>query len=373
MTWLLWATAILAVLAFAMWLADGYKRNWREVRVFTPTATPQPQWQPGPYTPPPSRPYVPGATVGQHRQRHPEPAPAQAQSWQTTINRGAAEIDRLVAAGDWDSARAALQHVAYGMVDADPEAKRRFTQAMCRFAAQDPLYRQVMAVVRPLVAQTPGIVQAKLYPHLPDVDPALIRYALYYAAEMGDLARAKKGNSYALHIKNSAAEAIQPDSIAELLRAAEWANIDPGSLTGRAEAIAAALDSGSSRELDRLLRTVCPDQMWDWPAYTAYANRVSEKPTRLRMVAALAHRILRDDNWSRRMPQLIANLDNRPLWQFRAVGDSRDPPACAKHSGRTERFYSEFWQLHNPAACNEVFCRCTIRAYGQKEFDETTH
>lgn len=137
----------------------------------------------------------------------PEIAPpvrqAPVQNWAVTVNRGAAELDRLVAMGDWDSARDALQHVAYGMVDADEQTKRAFTQAMCQFAARDPLYHEVMGLVTTLVSQSPGVLQSKLYPHFPDLSPEMVRYVLYYAAELGDVVRRKKGNSYALFPKGT--------------------------------------------------------------------------------------------------------------------------------------------------------------------------
>lgn len=129
-----------------------------------------------------------------------ESAPAHA--WRVTIGKGAAELDHLVAMGDWDSARAALQRIAYGMLDAPPDEKRQFTQAMCKFAARDPLYYAVMQVVTPLVEATPGLTQTKLYPHLPNLTPETIRYVIYYAAEMGELVRRKKGNSYAIFPKS---------------------------------------------------------------------------------------------------------------------------------------------------------------------------
>lgn len=133
--------------------------------------------------------------------------PLVTQSWQATIGKGAAEIDRLVAAGDWDSARTALQHIAYGMVDAEPQAKQQFTQAMCQFAARDPLYHAVLQVVTPLIDATPGMLQSKFYPHLPDVAPETIRYVLYYAAELGAAVRRKKGSSYAMFPKSHAVNA----------------------------------------------------------------------------------------------------------------------------------------------------------------------
>jgi tetratricopeptide (TPR) repeat protein len=137
--------------------------------------------------------------------------PVPRQSWQDTWSKGAQEIDLLVARGDWHSARTALQQAAYGMLKASPVDKRRFTVAMCQFAKHDPLLHQVMAVVTPLVNNTPGITQTKLYPHLPGVDPETVRYVLYYAAELGYIVRHKKGNSYALHPKLVANTANEDD------------------------------------------------------------------------------------------------------------------------------------------------------------------
>jgi len=79
---------------------------------------------------------------------------------------------------------------------------------------------------------------------------------------------------------------------------------------------------------------------------------------------------MRNEHWAHRMPQLLANVDRRPYWQFRTVDDGRDPPACQVHHGRIERFDSEFWRLHNPALCERVDCRCTIRAYGLLDLQE---
>lgn len=134
-------------------------------------------------------------------QLQPTVAATTLQAWQTAVDNGSAEIDSLIAKGDWDSARAALQRIAYGMLNAEPEAKRQFTQAMCQFAVRDPLYHAVMKIAAPLVEKTPGMLQTKLYPHLPHLEPEIIRYVIYYAAEMGDLVRRKKGNSYAVFPK----------------------------------------------------------------------------------------------------------------------------------------------------------------------------
>lgn len=148
-----------------------------------------------------------------------------------------------------------------------------------------------------------------------------------------------------------------------LSKAAAWAHIDAEPLVALSAEVQAAINSGNPRELDQLLRTVCPADMWPWPAYTEYALRVNEKPSRIRMVAALCHRIMRDAHWAEHMPELLAGSDRRPLWQFRDCGDGRDPEACEDLSGTTERFDSAFWQANNPAHCDQVMCRCSIRAY----------
>lgn len=155
--------------------------------------------------------------------------------------------------------------------------------------------------------------------------------------------------------------------IDRLRLAAQWAHIDPVPLLALRSAIAISCETDNLRALDVVLRTVCPKQLWDWPDYMAYAERVGDKPTRLRMVAALAHRIVRDATWSQRLLQLLDNQEQRPLWQFRDCGDNRDPPACTKLSARIERFDSKFWQTQNPASCDQVTCRCTIRAYRTDE------
>lgn len=141
------------------------------------------------------------ARLGQTQAQQPKvmaPA-APAQAWQTTVNKGFSEIDRLIAQGDWDSARAALQHIAYGMVDAEPEAKAEFTSTMSRFAERDPLFANVLQAALPAIEQTPGIKQADLYRGMAEDQKELIRYVLYFAAELGRIVRVKSGNSYALY------------------------------------------------------------------------------------------------------------------------------------------------------------------------------
>ncbi len=87
------------------------------------------------------------------------------------------------------------------MPDADPETKAKFTAAMCQFAVRDPLFQSVMLAAQPVITESPGITQAKLYAGMSDEKKELIRYVFYFAAESGKIVRQKKGNSYALYPK----------------------------------------------------------------------------------------------------------------------------------------------------------------------------
>lgn len=114
------------------------------------------------------------------------------------------EISPMLARGDWGGARRFLQKIAYGMPNATAEEKRLFTNVMKVFAEADPMYRLCMDAVRPLVEASPGIKQTALYPHMaaaPDAEHA--RYVLYFAHELGDIVRKKKGSSYTVFPKGT--------------------------------------------------------------------------------------------------------------------------------------------------------------------------
>lgn len=100
--------------------------------------------------------------------------------------------------GMYDIARQQLQKIAYTMVSAKPEDKNRFTQVMSEFARQDPLYMDIMATVMKIVEKEPGIKQTQTYKYFPGYSPEEIRYVLYFAHEIGDIFRKKKGNTYQL-------------------------------------------------------------------------------------------------------------------------------------------------------------------------------
>lgn len=71
---------------------------------------------------------------------------------------------------------------------------------MTHFANEDPLYRQVMERITPLVQANPGMMQSTIYKGQSDEIKEQIRYVLYFAHELGDIHRIKKGNSYLLYL-----------------------------------------------------------------------------------------------------------------------------------------------------------------------------
>lgn len=148
------------------------------------------------------------------------------------------------------------------------------------------------------------------------------------------------------------------------------AGLDHALIWPAREALRAALASGDSRALDRALRPVLPEAIWPWPGYEKWAKLVGQKPTRLRMVAAAADMLLHKMAAQERMAQLLENTDCRPYWQLRSAGDAADWPACAKATGRIERWDSRYWQTHGPQQCPRVGCRCTIRAYSLQDLVE---
>lgn len=102
--------------------------------------------------------------------------------------------------GDYDWARHELQKIAYSMVNKSvtDDQRIRFKQVMTEFANEDLLYRDVIEKIRSIVLSQPGIIQSSIYKLLPGHDQETVRYVLYFAHELGDIHRRKKGRSYEL-------------------------------------------------------------------------------------------------------------------------------------------------------------------------------
>lgn len=149
----------------------------------------------------------------------------------------------------------------------------------------------------------------------------------------------------------------------EITAVAQLAHIDPWPLIHRAREIVASIDEGDPRKTELIVRECCPDTSWDWPEAVAFLQSINKRATRIQLAELVAFRLTRMHLWLRRQEQMLQNIDRRPYWQFRAVGDSRDPPACTALSGRVERYDSDFWRDHAPWHCGQVECRCTVRTF----------
>ncbi|QDM00821.1 hypothetical protein [Aliarcobacter butzleri] len=101
----------------------------------------------------------------------------------------------------YDVLRMLLQKIAYGMVDKSVSQKDKddFKKIMTYFANRDPLYKEIIIKLIPIIAKEEGILQSKIYPYLPQYDTETLRYVLYFAHELGDITRIKKGRSYQLY------------------------------------------------------------------------------------------------------------------------------------------------------------------------------
>ncbi len=98
--------------------------------------------------------------------------------------------------GDFDTARMAYQKSAYISARLDgEELKKALKRELTGFAQSDPLYRRVLAEIRPIVNQAPGIKQTDLYGRLAH-DRETVSYVLYFAGEIFDLVRKKSGRTY---------------------------------------------------------------------------------------------------------------------------------------------------------------------------------
>lgn len=106
-------------------------------------------------------------------------------------------IKPMLANGDWNGARLFLQKCAYGIKQQSAEEQQNFKEIMTAFASSDPLYRMCLDSVLPIIQENPGIKQTALYAHMTAApDAEIARYVLYFADELGDVVRRKKGNSY---------------------------------------------------------------------------------------------------------------------------------------------------------------------------------
>ncbi|STZ75559.1 phage minor head protein [Bergeriella denitrificans] len=63
----------------------------------------------------------------------------------------------------------------------------------------------------------------------------------------------------------------------------------------------------------------------------------------------------------------MANIDNRPYWQYDAVMDSRTRPAHAAMDGLVYRYDDPFWATFYPP--NGYRCRCSVTALSERDIE----
>ena len=66
-----------------------------------------------------------------------------------------------------------------------------------------------------------------------------------------------------------------------------------------------------------------------------------------------------------RYQRMRDNVDNRPYWQYSAVGDERTRPAHLALSGKIYRYDDPFWATFYPP--NGFNCRCSVIALGERD------
>lgn len=106
---------------------------------------------------------------------------------------------------DFESAREELRSVNYRMREENalPEAGIIYQELLAGLMRADPYYSEVMAVVLPIVASRPGVIQATLSKCCSGFDIERFRHAMYYGEIIGDIKRVKHGRSYGLYPQNA--------------------------------------------------------------------------------------------------------------------------------------------------------------------------
>ena len=66
-----------------------------------------------------------------------------------------------------------------------------------------------------------------------------------------------------------------------------------------------------------------------------------------------------------RYQRMRDNVDNRPYWQYSAVGDERTRPAHLALNGKIYRYDDPFWATFYPP--NGFNCRCSVIALGERD------
>jgi len=108
---------------------------------------------------------------------------------------------------DYDNARLMFQKVGFTIKTIETEYKKdrinNYKQTIIKiqsgFAKEDPLYKKILPEIHDLLLKNDNVIQSKVYGKLP-FKKEDIQYVLYYADQLGDIKRTKKGRSYLLNL-----------------------------------------------------------------------------------------------------------------------------------------------------------------------------
>lgn len=107
---------------------------------------------------------------------------------------------------DFAHARLMYQKSAYAAsIIQDSQLKEKVNAMIkseqAKYVVDDPLFNTIVTEALSVIRSSPGILQSKLYGHLP-YEREQTQWALYYAEVLGQIRREKKGRSYALTAGN---------------------------------------------------------------------------------------------------------------------------------------------------------------------------
>ncbi|OAI20735.1 hypothetical protein A1507_22625 [Methylomonas koyamae] len=295
------------------------------------------------------------------------------------------EVKRAWKNGDFDFARTWLQKMAYTLTAAKaPEAVHdKFKALMVAFTRDDPLYTNIMSQVVPAIKANPGVVQSTLAKRFSEYDAEHFRYALYFAAESGDIVRVKKGRSYALTLPNQQesksvkSEGMRLDTpldlpghsfIDQLKWLETWACLPKGILTQRVEELAAAWDT--EQGMTPVILQCVNGKPWVWPAYEAYAKENNEEcEDEARQVKDMAKHVYRKYQSNHRAHHRKLQIDTlthmRPYWELcgRCASPTGDENATLILDAD-----DTFWDTHRvPWHCDQLDCRCYVNSLSEYE------
>jgi hypothetical protein len=119
------------------------------------------------------------------------------------------DVPELMRLGRWEQARVAMEKLAYSMSRESPENQELFKELATKFASVEPFYQRHVSRVVEAVRQNPGIKQSAIYELIPDLNKQDVRYVLYFADQLQQVQRVKKGNTYLLNVGPSTVSLIR--------------------------------------------------------------------------------------------------------------------------------------------------------------------